>query len=255
MQSRVIAGGCLGLAVVAMAGCGPVQAGAAAVVGDERFTDADVRGEVQDIREFAGEMGMDLDAGQRSELAAAVVSQWVFLRMIEGTAEEDGVDVGEEAVAQRVEELGGEDAFLAQGVPEDGIADEVMVMLVAEDALDPATEQRLTEEVTEDLREELLAQGEQMGLGGDDLEEQVEAALAQQGAQISAEVSRQALDERLQEFQKDTVVEVSSRYGVYDQEAMHIAPGVGELSALGPDRDAPVIDPLQELLEDGMPGE
>lgn len=255
MQSRIVAGGCLGLAVVAMVGCGPVQAGAAAVVGDERFTDADVRGEVEDLRAFAGDMGMDLDADQRSELAAAVVSQWVFLRMIEGTAEEDGVDVGAEAVARRVEELGGEEAFLAQGVPEDGIADEVRVMLVAEDALDPATQERLTDEVTEGMREELLAQGEQMGLGGEDLEEQVELALVQQGAQIDAEVSRQALDERLQEFQEDTVVEVSSRYGVYDEDNMNIAPGVGELSALGVDPDAPGIDPLQQLLEDGMPGE
>lgn len=255
MRSRIVAGGCLGLAVVAVAGCGPVQAGAAAVVGDQRITDSEIRDEVDGFGEQASEMGMDLGADQRSELAAAVVSQWVYLRMIEGTAEEDGVDVGDEAVTERVEELGGEEVLLAQGVPEDGIADEVMVMLVAEEALDPDTEERLTAEVTEELREQLHSQGEQMGLSGEELERQVEMALAQQGDQISTEVRRQALDERLQEFREDTTVEVSSRYGAYDAENLSIAPGAGELSALGRDSDAPTVDPLQELLEDGMPGE
>lgn len=241
------------VAALALTGCGPTQAGSAAIVGEDRISDAEVQAEVALVEEQAADFGVELAGEDRTQVAAAVVSDWVFLRLVDGVADEDSLDFSQDALDTQVDELGGPEALVAGGVDESRIDDQAKLEILVGSLLTPTAEERLEEEIREDLREQLREEGEQMDLTDPELGEQVELILEQQQGEIVAQVPQRALDERLAEYTAETDVEVSSRYGAYDEEFRSVVPGTSPLSAPGLDLDAPppALGDELEMLQEG----
>jgi len=121
------------LAGVVLSGCGQTLAGSAAVVGDERLTDAQLS---QTVSTLAQELGIENSA----QVSQAVLSRWMVSQLVDQLAEDKGVTISkgevDAAIAQESESAGGQEAFeqgaLQAGVLPADIADAVRTSLLIE---------------------------------------------------------------------------------------------------------------------------
>lgn len=93
---------------VALAGCGPTLAGSAAVVGDERLTDAQ-------LADATSQLAEGLGIPQSAQVSQAVLSRWVVSQLVDELAQERGISVTKGAVdafiAEETERAGGVEAL------------------------------------------------------------------------------------------------------------------------------------------------
>jgi len=121
------------LAGVVLSGCGQTLAGSAAVVGEERLTDAQLS---QTVSTLAQELGIENSA----QVSQAVLSRWMVSQLVDQLAEDKGVTISkgevDAAIAQESESAGGQEAFeqgaLQAGVLPADIADAVRTSLLIE---------------------------------------------------------------------------------------------------------------------------
>ena len=121
------------LAGVVLSGCGQTLAGSAAVVGDERLTDAQLS---QTVSTLAQELGIENSA----QVSQAVLSRWMVSQLVDQLAEDKGVTISkgevDAAITQESESAGGQEAFeqgaLQAGVLPADIADAVRTSLLIE---------------------------------------------------------------------------------------------------------------------------
>ncbi len=121
------------LAGVVLSGCGQTLAGSAAVVGEERLTDAQLS---QTVSTLAQELGIENSA----QVSQAVLSRWMVSQLVDQLAEDKGVTISkgevDAAITQESESAGGQEAFeqgaLQAGVLPADIADAVRTSLLIE---------------------------------------------------------------------------------------------------------------------------
>ncbi|QVQ51410.1 SurA N-terminal domain-containing protein [Spiractinospora alimapuensis] len=246
--------GSLGAAVlIAIAGCSPQQAGAVAVVGDDRLTHDEVRSEIQDLSETLPD-GMDLTEEDRTAIAAGTVGGWVAERLLDAIAEDDGIDVSQDALDAKVDELGGPQALAANGIGPDSV-DEFAKFQILMTAMLPADEEaQLQAEVESQVRE----QGTLQGLDGDELEEFVEFNMQQLWPQTRGQEVQQRISTRVEEQMDVTDVDVSGRYGVFDEQTLGMHQGASASTTAGwdPDEAVDTGNPFEDMMElQGASGE
>lgn len=246
--------GSLGAAVlIAIAGCSPQQAGAVAVVGDDRLTHDEVHAEIDDLSEDLPE-GMELTEEDRTAIAAGTVGGWVAEQLLDAIAEDDGIDVSQDALDAKVEEFGGPQALAANGIGPDS-ADEFAKFQILMEAVLPAEEEALMQA---ELEDEVRGQGTAEGLEGDELEEFVQLHMQQIWPQAHGEEVQMRISSRFEEQVDVTDVDVSGRYGVFDEQTLGIHQGASASTTAGwdPDEDVDAGNPFEEMMElQGASGE
>ena len=148
---------------VLMAGCGDLFDPAAAVVGDEKITVAEVAQAVEDFEktERFKQASAQADPKQiRRDFEQGYLSQLIRRAVLEPKAEELGVEITDEELDGRIQEI--KDQIALQGIPfEDALAQEGLTEAQLEELVrDELLVQQVKEKVTEDVQptdEELLA--------------------------------------------------------------------------------------------------
>ena len=113
------------LCVVALAGCGTLKAGSAAIVGEEQLTQADVTDVTEELDAELAEAGVESSV-PANEVPLYIVATWVDATLVESLAADEGVSV-------------------TPGELDDAIAgfdEEVRRQLIAERALPPSQFER-----------------------------------------------------------------------------------------------------------------
>lgn len=175
------------------------------MVGDARLSHEEVRSEVAGMQEQADTLGMELNMQQRASLSTQVVSQWVFWELVADAVEADGVAAGE------------------------GEADQQTLDRLADSLMTPEIEAQLAD-LEQQVRQSYLDQGEAAGLRGEELERQVDQAMEAQADQLRAQVLQPVVDERIAEQLDRTDIDISRRYGTFDEQLPGIVPGANPLS-------------------------
>lgn len=106
----------LTLAVPALTGCDPAEAGAAALVGSYRITERQVQTDASDVREAIEEAGAAAPAGDA--LLLATVQRRITARLTTVAAEREGITVTQGEIDRLIQDSGGREAVnesLAQG--------------------------------------------------------------------------------------------------------------------------------------------
>lgn len=119
---------------ITLAGCGsPTLAGSAAVVGEQRLTDADLSSTTSELAESLG-------IQQSAQVSQAVLSRWIIGELVDELAARKGVEVSkgevDAAIAEEVERAGGQEQLeqgaLQAGVLPDMIGEVVRTTLLVE---------------------------------------------------------------------------------------------------------------------------
>lgn len=226
-----------------IAGCGTGHAGAAAIVGEERISNADIQSDVADVQDLYAESGRHIPRDQLPMVASQVLSIRIGMALTEEIAEDNGISLGEEAIDSKVDQLGGHEAMVAQGMADLEIERMAKDALVGEGLMDQTPQSELSslrERVRESVREQLTQEADTLGLTGEDREERIETSMEEQEGLIEAELPAILLNERFSARIDDTEIEVSPRYGVLDPVTSQIIPGQSRLSA----PEAPQSQPL-----------
>ncbi|HQR80909.1 MAG TPA: hypothetical protein PLT68_11875 [Actinomycetota bacterium] len=119
---------------VALAGCGPTLAGSAAVVGEERLTDAQ-------LADATSRLAEGLGIPESAQVSQAILSRWVVAELVDELAQQRGVSVTKGAVdasiAKETERAGGAEALeqsaLQAGVVPEMIPDVVRTTLLIQE--------------------------------------------------------------------------------------------------------------------------
>ncbi|TDQ54853.1 SurA N-terminal domain-containing protein [Actinorugispora endophytica] len=221
-------------AMLLSTGCVNGQAGAAAVVGDQRIGNEQIEAEVAEVEELAASFGQEIPQEQRSQLASGLLRTRIVMTVMEQLADAEGITVAADDTRARLAELGGRDALADQGLTDSQIDDQV-TMAVIGDALvggaAPGEIGALEDGVRDGLRDQLTEQGRLQGVPEEDLERQVEEELERQEPSIRVQASNLYLNERIQPYLTAQEVSVSPRYGVIDPATLEITPGASPLSA------------------------
>jgi hypothetical protein len=108
------------LAAAGLVGCGQTLAGSAAVVGEQRLTDAQLADTTSELTE---KLGIPASA----QVSQALLSRWVVAELVDELASRKGVDVTkgavDAAIADEQERAGGREA-LEQGALQSGVLPE-----------------------------------------------------------------------------------------------------------------------------------
>ncbi|GAA3723610.1 hypothetical protein HDA32_000676 [Spinactinospora alkalitolerans] len=222
-----------GAALVALTGCGISQAGAAAVVGGDRISTEQIQTDIASVEELVAEqLGQEVPDSNRAQLASEIVANRVRFTLFEQIAEDRGIDIGRAAVDAEVEDQGGIEP-LAQQAGTAQARDLAMFLLVQEELVDADAEEveALSGQIREQQREAYREQLEAQGLQGGELEEQLEAGMAQVEPQIRETAQGQYLGAQVEPYIERTEIEVSPRYGTIDPATLQVFPGVSALSA------------------------
>ncbi|MDS1269775.1 hypothetical protein RIF23_05645 [Lipingzhangella sp. LS1_29] len=222
-------------AAVLLAGCGPQQAGAAAIVGDQRVTDAEILDTAADVEAMA-------QTGDEAELAADLVLYRVVLALIDHIAEDRDVTAAQGEIDSRTGEIQRQQELAGQEMPDSLVEAEARAAVLAEGIAETAPAEDLTElrEATlEGADEELAMRGELMqDLSGDELDAFVEEQLAEQEELLEQQLPQLYLNEVvIPQYLDDTEIDVSPRYGTFDQDTLHLDAGASALSAEEPGED------------------
>lgn len=114
------------VAGIGLAGCGPTLAGSAAVVGDERLTDAQLSQTTSALTERVG-------IAESAQVSQAVLSRWVVAELVDELAQRKGIEVSkgavDSAIADEVERAGGQEA-LEQSALQAGVLPEAIPEVV-----------------------------------------------------------------------------------------------------------------------------
>ncbi len=105
------------LAAVGLVGCGQTLAGSAAVVGEQRLTDAQLADTTSELTEALG-------IPASAQVSQAILSRWMVAELVDELASRKGVDVNkgavDAAIADEQERAGGREA-LEQGALQSGV--------------------------------------------------------------------------------------------------------------------------------------
>lgn len=220
-------------AALLLTGCGTApQAGAAAVVGDERVPTDELLAEAAEVEEGA-------ETGDEAGIAGDLVLHRVELALIEHIAADRGVTASQGEVDAQLDEAMMQQAMAGQEMPQSLVEDEARVQVLVEDLAqqgDPDELDQLQDEALDEAAEQLTAEAEQLqGLSGDELEEFVDEQLQEQEQLVEDQLPQLYLNELVPRYLEETDIEVSPRYGTFDPDTMQFAPGESELSAQEPE--------------------
>lgn len=246
-MSAAICGSLGAAALIAIAGCSPQQAGAVAVVGDDRLTDDEVRSEVDALAEQLPDE-MELSEDERTNVAADTVGGWVMEQVLEAIAQDDGLDYSRAALDTKIEEMGGPEMMAANGIGPDAIDSFAKFQILLDSTLPADEESEMVERFEEDVRE----QGAMQGFEGDELDEFTQQMTQQMWPQARQEEVQQRVTARVGEQMESTDVDVSGRYGIYDEETMmmYVGASASATAGLDPDVEQDVApDPFGEMME------
>lgn len=187
---RLVAGGLVAAAVLT-AGCGSIRMGAAAVVGDQRITTADLEQSVN-ATEQAAERNQ-LQVNDRSLLQRGILNRLIFDAILEAAAERKDITVSRGQVDRALARFG--DPKM------------VRMQLLQQRAVPP-------EEVRDDVRHQLIQRelADSLALGQ------------------SATDQRKELTTYLRSTAREIGVSVSPRYGRFDMRRLTVVPADNELS-------------------------
>lgn len=217
-------------AILLSTGCANGAAGAAAFIGGQRVGNDQLAAEVEERGAFG-------ERGQQSAAAADVLGDHILLAALDQLADDRGIPVAAADVDALISRAGGREALSAQGLTDfqiDGQARRIIVGEALIEGADPAEMSELVDGVREQVRRQFTEEGQSMGIAEDDLEWQVEEALAQQEPLIRDEASNRYLDEQIRPYLDGLNVRLSPRYGVIDPATLEIFPGASPLSAPAP---------------------
>ncbi|MEZ5185222.1 MAG: SurA N-terminal domain-containing protein [Candidatus Nanopelagicales bacterium] len=122
------------IAGLGLVGCGPTLSGSAAVVGEQRLTDADLSDTTSQLTEKLG-------IPESAQVSQAILSRWVVSALVDELAARKNIDVTQgavdSAIADETKNAGGTDALeqgaLQSGVLPDQIPDAVRTSLLIEE--------------------------------------------------------------------------------------------------------------------------
>lgn len=225
-------------ATAILAGCGPAQPGAAAVVGDQRVSNADIQADLAEVRELYAAYGAPANEQELAGQASQLVSLHVDTLILEEVAAANDIALDADEVAGAVVDLGGPEGLAQQGVllasEVDLVAKATLVGAGLVEREPAANLAALEDTVTDGLRAELAQQGALLGLDGDDLDDFVDTGVDQQEENITEVVSSELLGQHYNETRAGTDIEISPRYGTVDPASGQLVPGASELSASEP---------------------
>lgn len=122
------------VAGLGLVGCGPALSGSAAVVGEQRLTNADLATTTSQLTERLG-------IPQSAQVSQAILSRWVVAELVDELAARKNISVTQgavdRAIADETERAGGADALeqgaLQSGVLPDQIPDVIRTSLLIEE--------------------------------------------------------------------------------------------------------------------------